>query len=96
MLGGKLLEDSFVEIDFESATSKRSSVCAVGVVVFEDGLLITKRKLLIRPPGNKYYTRNMSIHGIKPSDTCEAPEFPYVWDQVVPMPDDRGSFVDSS
>ena len=28
---------SFAALDFETATSERSSACAVGVVVFEDG-----------------------------------------------------------
>ena len=45
---------SFAAIDFETATSQRSSACAVGVVVFEQGSPVDRRRLLIRPPGNRY------------------------------------------
>ena len=83
------LGQSFVAIDFETATSERNSACAVGVVVFEQGSPADTLSLLIRPPGNYYDGFNMMIHGIGPSDTRHSPEFPEVWEQVAPMLDGR-------
>ena len=79
----------FVAIDFETATSERSSACAVGVVVFEHGAVTDKLRLLIRPPGNRYDPFNTYIHGIGPSDTRRSPPFPAVWKQVAAMIDGR-------
>ena len=76
---------SFVAIDFETATSERSSACAVGVVVFEQGSPTDTLSLLIRPPGNRYDGFNTMIHGIGPSDTRRSPGFPEVWEQVAGM-----------
>ncbi len=60
--------ESFVAIDFETATSERNSACAVGAVVFEQGSPTDTLNLLIRPPGNYYDGLNTTIHGIGPSD----------------------------
>lgn len=76
---------SFVAIDFETATSERSSACAVGVVVFERGAPTDTLSLLIRPPDNRYDDFNTMIHGICPSDTHHSPEFPEVWEQIEAM-----------
>ncbi|MCY3850538.1 MAG: exonuclease domain-containing protein [Acidimicrobiaceae bacterium] len=78
---------SFAAIDFETATSERSSACAVGVVVFEQGSPISRRRLLICPPGNRYDAFNTALHGIGPSDTRDSPGFPEVWEQVAGMLD---------
>ena len=51
------LGQSFVAIDFETATSERNSACAVGVVVFEQGSPTDTLSLLIRPPGNRICAR---------------------------------------
>lgn len=80
---------SFVAIDFETATSERSSACAIGVVVFEQGSVSDTLSLLIRPPGNRYDGFNTMIHGIGPSDTRRSPGFPEVWEQVAAMLDGR-------
>ena len=81
--------ESFVAIDFETATSERNSACAVGAVVFEQGTSVDKLSLLIRPPGNRYDGFNTMIHGIGPSDTRRSPGFPEVWEQVTQMLDGR-------
>ena len=80
---------SFAAIDFETATSERSSACAVGAVLFEDGSPTDKLRLLIRPPSNRYDPFNTYIHGIEPSDTRHSPPFPEVWEQVAGMVGDR-------
>lgn len=78
---------SFAAIDFETATSERNSACAVGVVVFEQGSVIDGRRLLIRPPGNRYDGFNTALHGIGPSDTRDSPGFPEAWEQIAGMLD---------
>ena len=83
------LDQSFVSIDFETATSERNSACAVGVVLFEQGSPTDTLSLLIRPPGNRYDGFNTMIHGIGPSDTRRSPGFPEVWEQVAQMLDGR-------
>ena len=83
------LEQSFAAIDFETATSERRSACAVGVVVFEQGLPTDTLNLLIRPPGNRYDSFNTMIHGIGPSDTRDAPDFPEIWERVTRLLDGR-------
>ena len=80
---------SFAAIDFETATSERNSACAVGVIVFEHGTPADTLSSLIRPPGNRYDPFNTMIHGIRPSDTRHAPQFPEVWEQVATMLDRR-------
>ena len=81
---------SFAALDFETATGKRNSACAVGVVVFnEQGQPTDTLHKLIRPPGNHYSSHNTKIHGIGPSDTRHAPGFPDVWDQVTQLLGER-------
>lgn len=78
---------SFAAIDFETATSERSSACALGLVVFKQGSPVDRHRLLIRPPGNRYDAFNTALHGIGPSDTRDSPPFPEVWEQVAGMLD---------
>ena len=84
-----VLGQSFAAIDFETATSERRSACAVGVVVFEQGLPTDTLNLLIRPPDNHYDSFNTMIHGIGPSDTRHAPDFPESWERVAQLLDGR-------
>ena len=83
------ISQSFVAIDFETATSERNSACAVGAVAFEQGSPTDTLSLLIRPPGNRYDGFNTMIHGISPSDTRRSPGFPEVWEKIAPMLDGR-------
>lgn len=76
-------------IDFETATSSRASACALGIVVVEDGRELHRQAWLIRPPGNRYQAGNVAIHGIRPDDTEDAPEFPHVWAEAMDVIGDR-------
>jgi DNA polymerase-3 subunit epsilon len=76
-------------IDFETATSQRSSACAIGLAVPQtDGTIIGK-SWLIRPPGNEYDDFNISIHGIRPEDTVDAPSIAELWGEVAESVGDR-------
>ena len=72
----------FIAIDFETATGRRASVCEAGVCVVRDGRIAETRSWLVRPQGNMYSYWNMQIHGIRPGDTEQSPEFPEVWAEI--------------
>lgn len=72
----------FIAIDFETATGRRASVCEAGVCVVRDGRIAETRSWLVRPQGNMYSYWNMRIHGIRPGDTEQSPEFPEVWAEI--------------
>lgn len=66
---------NFTSIDFETATGKRSSACAIGLVTVENGVITDTYYSLIQPPGNAYFSMNIGVHGIRPADTATAPTF---------------------
>jgi len=73
---------SFTAIDFETATGKRSSACAVGIVTVENGVITDTFCSLIRPPKNEYFGMNISVHGIHPQDTIAAPTFSEIYPEI--------------
>jgi DNA polymerase-3 subunit epsilon len=72
----------FTAIDFETATGYRNSACAVGIVTVEDGRITEKYYTLIQPPENVYNHMNISIHGIRPRDTLNAPTFADIYPEL--------------
>lgn len=77
--------DRFAAIDFETANWQGSSVCSVGVVSVENGQIADRFYSLICPAPNYYSRRNTEVHGLTRADTDEAPAFPTVWREIVPM-----------
>ena len=73
---------TFCAIDFETATGKRSSACAVGIVTVENNTIIDQYHALIQPPDNDYFWRNTQVHGLTASDTRHAPLFPQVYPEI--------------
>lgn len=69
-------------IDFETANEQRSSPCAIGVAWLEDGVLTDVTTHLIRPHDMRFSGFNISIHGIRPDDVQDAPEFPEIFHQL--------------
>lgn len=76
---------NFVAIDLETATFSRNSICEIGIAVVEKGEIVLSKSWLVRPPENNYFDFNIRIHGIKPEDTEECPEFKEVWKEVKPF-----------
>lgn len=75
--------DSFVAIDFETATW--GSACALGLAHFEDGVKIDQRYTLINP---QIATRSweygaIRVHGIHPKDVIDAPTFADIWPELI-------------
>jgi DNA polymerase-3 subunit epsilon len=78
------MDDTFTAIDFETAQGYRWSICQVGVVRVENGIITKEIDLLVQPPNNYYWKRFTDIHGISASDTSHAPTFDQVWQQIAP------------
>jgi DNA polymerase-3 subunit epsilon len=79
----------FVTIDFETATSERSSPCEIGLTFVKDSKIIETKSWLIKPEGNVYDGFNIYIHGITPKDTKKSPEFDELWPEIKPLIDGR-------
>lgn len=79
------MENSFTAIDFETAQGKRWSICQVGLVRVEKGVIIEKISELVRPPKNVYWDNLIDIHGITPQMTAKAPTFDKIWRQIKPF-----------
>lgn len=76
--------DNFAAIDFETANGRRSSVCAVGVVIVKGGEVVDRYYSLIQPSPNYYTYWTTQVHGLTRMDTDGQPPFPDVWAQIAP------------
>lgn len=75
----------FTAIDFETAQGNRNSICQIGLVRIEKGIITHEINELIQPPDNYYWSRFIEIHGISPKDTLNAPTFDKVWHRIEPF-----------
>lgn len=73
---------NFIAIDFETASSKRASICEAGICVVKEGKVVETKSWLVRPEDNLYNYWNIKIHGIQPEQTENAPEFSVVWHKI--------------
>lgn len=73
---------NFIAIDFETATGKRASICEAGICVVQQGKVVETKSWLVRPENNQYSYWNIKIHGIRPEQTADAPDFPTVWKEI--------------
>ncbi len=78
-------DDCFTAIDFETAQGQRWSICQVGIVRVEHGVITDEVNMLVQPPGNYYWDRFTQIHGISRWDTADAPTFDKVWRSIRPF-----------
>jgi DNA polymerase III subunit epsilon len=64
----------FTAVDFETAGPSSASACSVGVVVVEDGRVVSRTGWLIRPPaGHDVFSEwNIRIHGVTPDQVVDA------------------------
>uniref|UniRef100_UPI00404973E6 exonuclease domain-containing protein n=1 Tax=Gelidibacter sp. TaxID=2018083 RepID=UPI00404973E6 len=76
---------SFTAIDFETAHPQKWSICQVGLVRVENGIVSEKISLLVQPPKNFYWGKFIDIHGITPEQTAVAPTFDKIWHQIEPF-----------
>lgn len=76
------MNPTFTAIDFETAQGKRWSICQIGLVRVENGIVTEKINQLVCPPDNFYLDANTWIHGISADDTWNKPTFEEVWDDM--------------
>lgn len=73
---------NFTALDFETANTHKTSICAVGMAIVENGKVVKTISKLIRPIPDFYSYWNMQIHGISPEMTQDAPFFIDVWNEL--------------
>ena len=71
--------DRFIAIDVETANFEPSSICAIGAVKVENGIVSDSRYSLVRPEPDWYASACVRVHGITDEDTFDAPSFGIVW-----------------
>lgn len=65
---------NFIAIDVETANADYSSICQIGIAIFNNGVVIEKLKIFVNPE-DYFDPFNISIHGISPEDVENAPTF---------------------
>lgn len=68
------MTEKFVVIDVETANPAMSSICQVGLAVYEDGIRTEAYSLLVDPEDD-FDEFNITIHGITPDQVRGAPNF---------------------
>lgn len=71
--------DRFIAIDVETANFEPSSICSIGAVKVENGVIVDRRYTLVCPEPNYYSARCVAVHGLTDDDTYDAPSFGRVW-----------------
>jgi DNA polymerase III subunit epsilon len=74
----------YIAIDFETATSRPESACAIGLAFVVDGAVVEQKSTLIRPKLLSFNPINTRIHGIKAEDVEDSPEFDLIWKELKP------------
>ena len=72
---------NFTALDFETANQTRASVCAIGLLRVEGGIVKARIHQLIRPDSPFNYMCTM-VHGIREFDVRNAPSFPEFWEEI--------------
>ena len=72
-------------IDFETANTEPTSICAVGVVIVRDGQFADNFYSLVHPEPDYFNYWNIRVHGITREATDTAPIFPEVWQHITPL-----------
>lgn len=75
----------FITIDFETANAYRSSPCEIGLTFVQSGKITETKSWLIKPPQNRFDFMNIMVHGIKPEDVADKPEFDELWEELKPL-----------
>ena len=70
----------YAAIDFETATSERTSACAIGYVIFNKIKILKKNSYLIKPPKPEVHFTD--IHGLTWEMLKNAKPFNKVWREI--------------
>lgn len=75
----------FIAIDFETANRSYDSACSVGLAMVKDFEVVDTFYTLLQPPGNRYDSRNIEVHGIMPMDTMLSDPFSSVAPKILKL-----------
>lgn len=75
---------SFIAIDVETANFEPSSICSIGAVKVENGIIVDSKYSLVCPEPNYYKWTCQRVHGLSDDDTFDAPSFGTVWKSWLP------------
>ncbi len=73
----------FTAIDFETASRRTDSACQLAAVRVREGRIVNEAMWMIRPRPLYFSPMNIQIHGIRPADVRDAPEFGDLWPEVL-------------
>lgn len=74
------MENSFLAIDFETASHPADSACAIGLVRVTGGKVVAQKSFLIRPPRPTFHFSQ--IHGISWKQVQKERTFGEVWEEA--------------
>jgi len=72
----------FVAIDFETANYKRTSACAIGLVIVENRKVVDTFSTLIKPEPFWFLPDFTELHGISAEDVENEGNFGDVWSEI--------------
>lgn len=75
----------FITIDFETATAQRDSPCELGLTFVKNRQIVETKSWLIKPMYDDFDYFNVLIHGIRPEDVADKPEFDVLWEEIKPL-----------
>jgi DNA polymerase III subunit epsilon len=79
---------NFIAIDVETANADYSSICQIGIAIFQNGEIIERFKTLVNPE-DYFDPFNVSIHGISEKDVLNAPTFNQFYNELKFFLDDK-------
>lgn len=71
----------YTVFDVETANERRDSICAIGVIRYENSKIVYEKEILINPETEFNYF-NIKVHGITEADVADAPTFAEIWDEI--------------
>lgn len=77
----KAKANNFVVLDIENPNSRGNSICAIGMLVIEDGTLTRKEYSLINPE-DRFDRTNSEITGITESMVLNSPTLKEYWPEI--------------
>lgn len=75
---------NFTAIDFETANRRSDSACQLAAVVVRNGEIVDEKMWMIRPEPFYFSPTNIRIHGIRPQDVRDEPNFGELWSDIKP------------
>ena len=80
-----MVNDRFVALDLECATSDIGNICEIGLVVMENGVEVNQYRSLVRPVVEAFGDWQRWNFSYNLQDTLAAPTFPEIWANIQPL-----------